>query len=108
MSESQLIEYKESWREEHLKWICGFANAQGGTLFIGIDDKGKVCGVANAKKLLIEDPYLTNPELAEICNLTEDGIFYNIKKLKSDGLIRRVGPNKGGRWIVNKQHTISQ
>ena len=50
MSESQLIEYKESWREEHLKWICGFANAQGGTLFIGIDDKGKVCGVANAKK----------------------------------------------------------
>ena len=31
MSESQLIEYKESWRDEYLKWICGFANAQGGT-----------------------------------------------------------------------------
>ena len=30
MSESQLIEYKESWRDEYLKWICGFANAQGG------------------------------------------------------------------------------
>ena len=22
MSESQLIEYKESWRDEYLKWIC--------------------------------------------------------------------------------------
>ena len=28
--ESQNIEYKESWRDEYLKWICGFANAQGG------------------------------------------------------------------------------
>ena len=34
MSESQLIEYKESWRDEYLKWICGFANAQGGTLLL--------------------------------------------------------------------------
>ena len=27
MAESQNIEYKESWRDEYLKWICGFANA---------------------------------------------------------------------------------
>ena len=26
--ESQLIEYKVSWRDEYLKWICGFANDQ--------------------------------------------------------------------------------
>ena len=30
MSESQNIEWKESWRNEYLKWVCGFANAQGG------------------------------------------------------------------------------
>ena len=30
MSESQNIEYKQSWRDEYQKWICGFANAQGG------------------------------------------------------------------------------
>ena len=35
MSENQNIEYKLSWHDEYLKWICGFANAQGGTLFIG-------------------------------------------------------------------------
>jgi len=29
MSEDQNIEFKESWRDEYLKWICGFANAQG-------------------------------------------------------------------------------
>lgn len=39
MSESQNIEYKESWRDEYLKWVCGFANAQGGTIYIGIKVK---------------------------------------------------------------------
>ncbi len=27
MKESQNTEWKESWRDEYLKWICGFANA---------------------------------------------------------------------------------
>ena len=52
MSESQNVEYKESWRDEYLKWLCGFANAGGGTLYIGVDDAGKIVGVQNIKKLL--------------------------------------------------------
>ncbi|MGB4577674.1 MAG: ATP-binding protein [Paludibacter sp.] len=56
MSETQNIEYKSVWKDEYLKWICGFANAQGGTLFIGKDDNGNVVGVKNAKKLLEELP----------------------------------------------------
>ena len=54
--ESQNIEFKESWRDEYLKWICGFANAQGGTLFVGIEDKGEVCGVKDAQKLMEDIP----------------------------------------------------
>ena len=30
--EDQNIEYKQSWHDEYLKWICGFANVQGGKL----------------------------------------------------------------------------
>jgi ATP-dependent DNA helicase RecG len=56
MPESQNIEWKESWRDEYLKWICGFANAKGGKIYIGKDDKGNVVGVANAKKLLEDIP----------------------------------------------------
>ena len=48
LKEDQNIEWKESWREEYLKWICGFANAQGGTLVIGRDDKGNVTGTTDA------------------------------------------------------------
>jgi ATP-dependent DNA helicase RecG len=56
MSETQNIEYKSIWKDEYLKWICGFANAQGGTLYIGKDDNGNVVGVKDAKKLLEELP----------------------------------------------------
>jgi ATP-dependent DNA helicase len=56
MSESHNIEYKSSWRDEYLKWICGFANAQGGKLYIGKDDKGKIIGVSDAKRLMEDIP----------------------------------------------------
>ena len=55
-NESQNIEYKESWRDEYLKWICGFANAQGGSIFIGVNDKKEVVGVENSKKLMEDIP----------------------------------------------------
>lgn len=54
--EHQNVEWKESWQNDHFKWICGFANAQGGTLFIGIDDKGNTKHLDNAKKLLEDLP----------------------------------------------------
>jgi predicted HTH transcriptional regulator len=56
MPESQHIEWKETWRDEFLKWICGFANAEGGVLHIGRNDKGVVVGVQNAAKLLEDIP----------------------------------------------------
>lgn len=56
MSERQNIEYKESWRDEYLKWICGFANAQGGRIYIGIDDNQQVVGVADTKRLMEDIP----------------------------------------------------
>ena len=39
-TETQNLEFKECWRNEYLKWICGFANAQGGNLYVGIKDNG--------------------------------------------------------------------
>ena len=54
--ENQNIEYKESWRDEYLKWICGFANAQGGKLYIGVDDNGNAVGTIDARKLMEDIP----------------------------------------------------
>jgi ATP-dependent DNA helicase RecG len=56
MPEQQNIEYKSSWHEEYLDWICGFANAQGGKIYIGKDDNGNVVGIADYKELMEKIP----------------------------------------------------
>ena len=79
MAESQNIEWKESWRDEYLKWICGFANAQGGCIYIGVDDAGRVIGVQNGKRLLEEIPNKIQTNLgflADVNLLSKNNLEY--------------------------------
>jgi len=69
MVEQQNIEWKENWRDEFLKWICGFANAQGGKIYIGKNDKGDVVGIDNAKKLMDDLPNKIVTNLGIICDI---------------------------------------
>ena len=45
--ETQNVEFKSSWRDENLKTVCAFANSEGGTLFIGLDDNNKPVEIKN-------------------------------------------------------------
>ena len=54
--ECQDIEFKRIWKDEYLKWICGFANAQGAVMYFGVDDNHEVCGLKDSKKLLEDIP----------------------------------------------------
>ena len=77
--EKQNIEYKESWRDEYLKWICGFANAQGGRIYIGVDDNHEVVGVSDSKRLMEDIPnkIVTTLGIVAEVNLHEaDGLEY--------------------------------
>jgi len=82
MSETQNIEYKSSWRDKFLREICGFANAQGGILYIGKDDNGNAIGVKNAKKLLEDLPNKITTILGIVTDVnlhkTERGEFIEI------------------------------
>jgi ATP-dependent DNA helicase RecG len=69
MPENQNIEWKESWRDEYLKWICGFANAKGGKIFIGINDKGNVLGIDKTKRLMDDIPNKIQTLLGIICDV---------------------------------------
>lgn len=54
--ESQNTEYKESWNDKYLEWICGFANAQGGRIFLGVNDAHEVVGIQDSKRLMEDIP----------------------------------------------------
>jgi ATP-dependent DNA helicase RecG len=77
--EKQNIEWKSSWHNDYLKWICGFSNANGGTIYIGKDDAGKVIGLAGAKLLLGTLPNKIRDNLGIVCDVnlqTENGLDF--------------------------------
>ena len=79
MTETQNVEFKLRWRDEFLAELCGFANAQGGTLYVGVDDEGKVTGIDNASQLLEKLPNMINQTmglLSSVNLLNESGKQY--------------------------------
>lgn len=72
-TETQNIEFKECWRDEYLKWICGFANAQGGTLCVGLKDDGEACGISDIKKLMEDIPNKVRDMLGILVNVNLKG-----------------------------------
>ncbi len=43
---------------------------------------------------------ITRIELAEVCGISPNGIKWHLKQMQEKGLIRRIGPDKGGNWEV--------
>lgn len=86
MLENQDIEFKTVWKDEYLKWICGMANANGGIIYIGKDDKGKVVGINNAIKLVKEIPNKIKDTMGIIPEVKveeENNLLYLVIKLDS-------------------------
>ncbi len=74
--EGQNVEHKRIWKDEYLKWVSGFANAQGGKIYIGIDDDMSVVGVTKLHEQLEDIPN-------KIINLT--GVFPETNHLTMEG-----------------------
>ena len=51
LPESDINEWKWSWRDEYMKWMSAFARTNGGTLYIGVNDDGYVVGLKDWRKL---------------------------------------------------------
>ena len=69
MAEKQNVEYKSSWHDDYLKWVCGFANAIGGIIYIGIDDNGDVVHLADYARLLEDIPNRIRNAMGIICDV---------------------------------------
>ena len=50
-----------------------------------------------------ENPQITYRELAEALGLTEDCIYWSVKQLRGQGLLRRVSGRKEGCWEIIKE-----
>ena len=53
-------------------------------------------------KLIKNNPNITQTQMATALGLTRDGISYNIKQMKENNIIERIGATKNGKWIIKK------
>ena len=51
LPESEMSEWKASWRDEYMKWLAAYAYNDGGKLYIGVNDDGYVIGLKDVRKL---------------------------------------------------------
>ena len=56
LPESEICEWKWSWRDDYMKWMSAFAYTDGGTLHIGVNDDGYVVGLKDYRRLLEDLP----------------------------------------------------
>ncbi len=79
MKADQHTEFKRLWKDEFFRELSAFANSQGGTLYIGMEDDGTVVGVRDAKSLLQDIPNKIKNNLGFLADVdlkNEDGREY--------------------------------
>ena len=54
-------------------------------------------------QLIHENPHTSQSAIAEQLGLTKRGVQKSIEALKNAGIIERVGPAKGGHWVVTER-----
>jgi len=54
-------------------------------------------------ELMKENKYITAKELSGHIKISTTAIDKNISKLKKKGILKRIGPAKGGYWEVIKK-----
>ena len=67
--ENQNTEFKQSWRDDYLKWICAFANSEGGILYVGVMDNGEISGVEDSHKLSEDIPNKILNTMGLVCKV---------------------------------------
>ena len=70
-----------------------------GTIVLAVGRKIKK-GREKIISLLLEDPMLSATAVATRIGISSKAVEKHFARLKADGILRRIGPDKGGRWEV--------
>ncbi|MBQ9187551.1 MAG: putative DNA binding domain-containing protein [Prevotella sp.] len=105
--ESQNVEYKSSWHDKYLEWICGFANAQGAVMYFGVNDDHEVIGLENVDRLMEDIPN----KIVTTMGIVVDVNLYEVEGLDYIEVV--VGPsnipiNYRGKYYYRSGSTMQE
>ena len=108
-TETETTELKQKLTETLVKEIVAFLNTAGGTIYVGVDDKGKVCGIDKLDENLKKTADILESQIMpDARNFVELGTKYidykhiiEIKIKKGDGLyyVKKYGRSAQGCYI---------
>ena len=81
----------------NLKGSVPYEDGEGRVAERGVE-KSVEKSVEKIKRLIHTDPFITQNGLSKATGLSVRGVERNLSQMKKMGLIRRVGPDKGGHW----------
>lgn len=71
---------------------------------VALTEGGRSDGAEKAREKLLRmlrnNPHAATDELAAALGITRKGVEWQIRRMKQDGKLKRIGPDKGGRWEV--------
>ncbi|MBR0265288.1 MAG: Fic family protein [Prevotella sp.] len=88
-----------------LEWPSrdGIRRRQGGQKTIEVDRKGGQKTRDAILDVINRNAKVTSTQMAATLGINRSAVSKHLKKLQADGIIRRVGPDKGGHWEVIKE-----
>lgn len=100
------LPFREFMLREHLtnlrKEIENFKQSEGGQKTEKVDRKGGQKTRDAILDLIKNDERITSTKMAESLGINRSAVSKHLKKLQDEGVIRRKGPDKGGKWIIVK------
>ena len=101
------LPFREFMLREHLtnlrKEIENFKQSEGGQKTEKVDRKGGQKTRDAILDLIKNDETITSTRMAESLGINRSAVSKHLKKLQDEGVIRREGPDKGGKWIIVKR-----
>ena len=73
---------------------------EGGQKNVEVDRKGGQKTRNAILDMINRNAKVTSTQMAESLGINRSAVSKHLKKLQADGIIRRVGPDKGGHWEV--------
>lgn len=73
---------------------------KGGQEITKVDKKGGQETRTALLSLIHENPSITSVQMAEKLGINRSAVTKHLKKMQDAGIIRHVGPNKGGHWEI--------
>ena len=102
--------FREFMLKEHIKNLqheiatynesVNEVKAEGGQKVEKVDRKGGQKTREAIMKMITKDSKITSTQMAEILGINRSAVSKHLKKMQEDGIIKREGPDKGGKWVV--------